>query len=111
MIGADSPGSDVDILLAQLALEEAQAEALKARRLAEERDMAVRLSQTRLKVAEARRSHDNSRSRSRVFGKTERGGEQPLGLSQALSELLAGDATVEYSIPPSVGRGRGRRHH
>ena len=61
VVGADSPGSDVDILLAQLAWEEAQAEALKARRLAEERDMAVRLSQTRLKVAEARRSHENSR--------------------------------------------------
>ena len=53
-VDCDSQGSeDIRLLEAQLALEEARAEALQAKREAEQKEMAVRLSQTRLRIAEA----------------------------------------------------------
>ena len=60
-----SQNSDDDRLLeAQLALEEARAEALQAKREAEQKDQAVRSSQARLRMAEAQsRSYERSRSR------------------------------------------------
>ena len=60
---------DIRLLEGQLALEEARAAALAAQLEAEQKEMAVRLSQTRLSIAEAQsRSAEFARSRWRTHG-------------------------------------------
>ena len=93
----DSQGSeDIRILEAQLAVEEARAEALQAKREAEQKESAVRISQARLRIAEA----NLSRSRSRIYGEGE-----PAKGSTSLSEYPSGSRAGHDRVRDSSGGG------
>ena len=79
---------DVRLLEAQLALEEARAEALQAKREAEQKEQAVRLSQARLRIADAQ-SRSFERSRSRLQGQGGNLKADPLKASASPSDIPA----------------------